>query len=479
MISLNYGRLKRLFNNTLLFALGQFGSTFVSFLLVPLYTNYLTTAEYGKADLVINLTNLLLPLITICITDGVMKFSLDGDHSINQVFTCSFSICLIGFVSSILLFKIIYDYGKVSEYIILFYLILFSRIFYNLVLSYIKSLQKLKLYAIIAIINTVIACVSNIVLLMLVHAGVNGYLTAYVIANTVSIIIASISIRVWKYIKPGYYSNSTLREMSTFSAPLIPNNISNWAMNSMDKYMITYMYDVSYNGVYSVAHKFPSIISMLSAVFNQAWNYSALEEQKNKDYQNYYRQVFLLYSSYMFILASMIMCVIRPIVITWVGTEFSDAWQYTPYLFISTIFSCLTGFYVPLFVIAKKTSSLFISTVAGAVVNLVLNMILIPIWGINGASFATVISYLTVWIIRGELINKYIRVELDKWKAYVNGILLLAQGTILICVDKYYILFQLLFLIIILAFNKKQIYGIILIIRKIINRKNLEENKND
>ena len=450
-------RFKNLFINTILFGIGQFGTTFLGILLVPIYTNCMTKAEYGTADLLINMAAMLLPIVTVCIADGVIKFAFDGRHNVNEVFSVSFFVCFIGIIFSILLYPIIYKYGQITEYILFFYLMLFTNILNNLFLAITKALNQIKTFTIISLIKTLVMLGSNIITLKVFDIGVKGYLFSYIISNIVAVIGCIIADKLYSRIRIRNLKKSVLKEMTLFSLPLIPNNISGWAMNSIDRYMLTYMLDASYNGLYSVAHKIPSIVTMFSSVFNQAWNFSALEEQKSKDSKEYYRSVFKIYSSYMFILSSMVLLVIKPVMLIWVGEEFKEAWMYAPYLLIAVIFSCLTGFYVPLFVTAEKTNMLFVSTLAGAITNIVLNAVLIPVWQINGASLATVITHFVVWFIRGAVIEKYTKVGLNRKKAYCNAGLLMIQGTLLIFSGTYWYISQVIMVGIVLLVNLKEI----------------------
>lgn len=463
-------RFKRLFVNTILFAIGQFGTTILGVVLVPLYTNCMTTVEYGNADLVLNLASMLLPIVTLSIMDGIIKFTLDGEHDEKTVFSVSFFICMLGLVFSCIGYPFIYKYGYIAEYIFFFYLILGTNILNNLFLAYTKALQNIRLYTVLALLRTFTMLISNIVMLTILNVGVKGYLLSYIIANVASCAGAFIYNKLWTKISVMNISKETTKEMVLFSLPLIPNNFSGWAMTSMDKYMLTYLMGAGYNGLYTVAHKIPSVVNMFSSVFNQAWNYSALEEQQSSDYKIYYRTVFRIYSSYMFILASAVLCIVRPVMLLWVGSEFKQAWRYSPYLLISIIFSCFGGFYVPLFVTVKKTNHLFISTMIGTIVNGVLNWKMIPLWGINGASFSTVVTHFTVWLIRGIIIEKYTSIGLNKYKAYVNAILLMTQSTLLIFSGHRWFILQTISLCVILIFNRAEVKVLIEKIVRIVHK---------
>jgi len=465
------GNYKRLILNTVLFAIGQFGPSLLGFFLVPIYTNCMSQSEFGTADLVINLSNLLIPFVSICITDGVVKFSLDGKHDKKSVFSVSFFICLLGSILSFIAYPFIYKYGQISGYVLLFYMVLITSVFNNLLLLYIKSIKRLKLYTIIALVKSAIMLISNIIALRVLNLKTEGFLWSFIISNIAGCLMAVLTARLHHFISIRNLQKKTTKEMVAFSLPLIPNQASISVMTSMDRYMLTYLLDSSYNGLYSVAHKIPDFVGRLSMVFNQAWNYSVLENQTQNIKNNYYQSIYTLYSSYMFIIASIVMMLIRPIMYVWVGSEFRDAWLYAPYLLISIIFSCFTGFYVPLFVICEKTGTLFISTLAGAITNLTLNYLLIPVWGINGASFASAVGYLVVWLMRGIMIKKYVKIEFDNIKAIINAIILILQGTCLIKLALSYFWVQIVILSIVILINIKDIKNLVIFLKNSLLRK--------
>ena len=86
-----------LISNTIIFALGTFGSKLLVFLLMPLYTSVLTTAEYGAMDVVVNVSNMLLPLVIVSINDGVIRFGMDHIYKRRDVFSTGIWVSLAGF----------------------------------------------------------------------------------------------------------------------------------------------------------------------------------------------------------------------------------------------------------------------------------------------------------------------------------------------------------------------------------------------
>ena len=98
---------KKLFSNTLIFAIGTFGSKLLVFFLMPLYTNVLTGAEYGISDLLQQSANLLVPLVTFVITDAVIRFGLDRKVRNSEVLTTGLLTLLAGFVLLILCYPLL------------------------------------------------------------------------------------------------------------------------------------------------------------------------------------------------------------------------------------------------------------------------------------------------------------------------------------------------------------------------------------
>ena len=87
---------KTLVSNTALISLGTFGSKLLVFLMVRFYTGYLTTSEFGTADIITQTCNLLLPIISLGITNGVFRFAIDSNHDKKSVFSSGLYTITLG-----------------------------------------------------------------------------------------------------------------------------------------------------------------------------------------------------------------------------------------------------------------------------------------------------------------------------------------------------------------------------------------------
>ena len=115
-------RNRYLMKNTIIFTLGNFGSKLISFFVVPLYTNVLTTTEYGVVDLVVTVVTVAVPVLTLNISESVMRFALDKDADKQKITQIGTGVLLIGMLVGLLVFPICRSFDKISQYSLYVYL---------------------------------------------------------------------------------------------------------------------------------------------------------------------------------------------------------------------------------------------------------------------------------------------------------------------------------------------------------------------
>ena len=211
-------------------------------------------------------------------------------------------------------------------------------------------------------------------------------------------------------------------------------------MNAMDKYVISFYYGKSLNGLYAVSHKIPTILNTFNIIFFQAWQLSAIEEVKSKDRKEYYASVFRYLSTFMLWVTSAIMFILRPLYAVWVAPEYYDAWKCTPILLFATLFMCFSSFWGSNFIALKKTGGILKSAEIGAALNLALNFLLIPRFELYGAAAATMVGFLATWLVRVWDSRKEITVSLDLKFAVFATLIIVAQIPLLH--TRYYMLYE-------------------------------------
>ena len=406
-------RNKRLLKNTAVFAIGSFATKLISFFLIPLYTHTLTTAQYGQADLLYAICSIIYPFVTLNVAEAIFRFSMDKGVDMRKVITTG----LLCFAGSALLGPVIALLISLSfncmEYFFLLYMFIVLLSASQILLALLKGQEKLKLYMIGNLINIFCVTVCSAVFLVIMHMGVYGYFLAHVIANMIT---ASFIVICGDVFKKRWFiaDRRTFFKMTKYSIVLAPTMLMWWIMNSMDKVMIASMISDSANGIYAVSYKIPSILTAIAAIFNQAWVFSAVSSRYDADRAKYTNAIFSKLFNIICMAAVIIAIFSREIVFILTTPEYYEAWKYTPILLLGFVFTTVSTFVSTSYNVHKDSKGLLLSGVAGAVVNLFLNFILIPLIGIYGAAIATTISYIAVFAYRIFDTKKYVQIRLNK-----------------------------------------------------------------
>lgn len=409
----NKGKHKSLIRNTFIFALGNVGSKLVLFLLVPLYTNYLTTAEYGTADLVFTIGQIVIPFASCGIYAAVIRFGISKKYNRNDVLRNSFRIIGVGSVVTIILTPLLRFYSALSDWKWYMCAYVIVDLFASVEMNYLKAKEKNRSYAVISITRTLILAVSNIIFIVILKTGVPGYLMSTIIAALYAIILSFIVGGLSQDIKNSKFDKALMKEILIFSFPLILNGISWWIIHSSDKVMIELMISASALGVYTVAGKIPSVINVIVSVFSQAWDISSIKEIEGENDTLFFSSVFDKFSTLMFSISIIAVILSKPFMSFYVGISFDSAWLYVPLLLVSAAFGAIGTFFGSFFGPLNKNNLVMYSTIAGAVLNIVINYFAIPKLGIWGAVLGTVISYALIGLFRMFTALKYLKMHIN------------------------------------------------------------------
>lgn len=462
----------KLGKNTLWMTVGSFSTRLLSFFLVPLYTNCLTTAEYGTADLLTVTVNLMIPFLTITASEGILRLTLDKSIDSKQVFTIAINIFLIGLLVLILVSNPVLNMLSLTEYRLFFVAYYATTAITSIFHQFSKGLEHMRVYVCSGILGSFSSIASNIVFLLFFEMGIKGYLLSMIVGNFVHLMYLLLKEKLWKYyLKPSCINSLILKKFLAYCIPLIPNALSWWISNSSDRYMLSYFGGVAMLGVYSVAYKIPSIISVISSVFTGAWQISAVENFGDEKAISFFENVYHKYSSLYIIGCSGVVLFIKIIARILFANEFYNAWPYAIVLTFGAVFHAMGGFLGIIYGAAMKTKQIFVTTLVGAGANIVFNVILIPQWGAMGAAIATLISYLIVWIMRIISSKKFLPMKLN-WKGIISSYIILSVQiviTILEC-SGWWLISAISFLVITII-NKSLLIDIYNLIMDKIKRK--------
>lgn len=402
---------KKLGKDMLLMTIGSLGSKILAFLLVPLYTTVLSTAEYGISDLITTTVSLCFPFFTLIISEPLLQFSLNKENNTAKIWFIAFRIWLIGTLVMFLFSPIVF-FTPLKEYygFVVAYYIGYSM--YNILSYFMRGVNKVKIFSISGVINSAAIIGLNIFFLLVLKIGIVGYLLSQIIASGVACVYIVLAGGVYRYgLQIRNVDKVLQKKMLAYSIPMIPNSVSWWISNASDRFILTFFSGVSVTGIYSVAYKIPTIISMFSSIFNSAWRLSAADEFGSKKSRDFFGDVYSKLTVLLLLLSSLLIAMNKPLASILFARDFYAAWKCVPVLLLSAAFHSFADFFGTIYTTSYKTKYLFQSTLIGAGTNIILNFSLIPFWGAFGAAIATLISYMAVWLFRILHSRKIIKIE--------------------------------------------------------------------
>lgn len=409
---------KRLIKNTLIFTIGNFSTKLLTFLLLPFYTYYLSTEDYGFVDVVSTTISFFIPIITFQLMDGCYRYLITAEDDTKKSRIISNSIIVV--LRNLLIADLIYII--VNLFINLRYSTLILIQFNMAVISSflqqsIRGLKKNHVYAIAGIISTFCMLTSNIVLVVFVGLKAEALIISTIISSISIIIYIFIITKYYKYIDFKTKSTDIANQLVKYSIPLIPNSLNWWVMNVSDRLIINIFLGVSSNGIYAIANKFPQLVQMICNMFNMAWQESAIIEYDSKSRDEFYSNTFDNYSTIVLSAMIVMLSVTRILFTIGINEKFAEAYNYVPFLYFGAVFSTFSSFFGTGYQSSKNTKGAFSSSILGSVINIIVNLLLVPFIGLYAASISTMLSFLFMWLYRIFDTKKYFTIKI-KWNKF-------------------------------------------------------------
>ena len=393
-------RYSRLLSNTLVFTVGKLLSKLLMFFMIGLYTACLTQAEFGTAELITNMANLLIPLACVGISEGIFRSAAAKDGDKEAFFTNGLLVYGVGsviFLCLAPLLTLIPRFGG-SVWLIAAYVVVANL--HTVVSQYLCAIGRTKLFAGQGILNTALVIGLNILFLPVMDFGVTGYVSSIVLADLLTTVFLIFVTRLWRAVKPKSVSRQTVGAMLKFCLPLVPTTIFWWITGVSDRYMVDMMCSPELNGLYTAAYKIPNLLIYAITIFDSAWKLSVSAEDDPEACAAFYSRVWRAYTTVAFLGGGCLILCSRLLASLLFAGDFVDAWVYIPILTFATVFTALCTFLGSVYFASKRTVGSMLTALVGAALNIVLNLLLIPSYQAMGASIATFASYFVVCVLR-------------------------------------------------------------------------------
>ncbi len=394
---------KSLMANTVLFGISTFGARFLTFLLTPFYTRILSSAEYGVTDLLLQTGNLIIPIASVGIANGVIRYGLERSTDKNSIFTTGLLTASAGFVVLLLLSPLLDRVAFLSGYVWLILLYVLVANVHSVCNQFARSIGHVRLFALDGILRTALTILFNILLLAVFPMGVTGYVLANVLADGITTVFVFVRAGLWRFFRLSSLSRRDTIRMLRYSAPLVPSTLCSWIINISDRYLIALLIGSAATGIYAVAERTPA------------------------EKERFFSNVYSVYTAVAFAAASGVILTAQISTRLLAAPGYYAAWRYVPVLTLATTFACLGSFLSSIYMAEQRSTATFATTMLGAACNLVGNFSLIRYWGSMGAAVSTLLSYILIFAVRAVHTRSLLRLHWSFPKLAVSALLLAAQ----------------------------------------------------
>ncbi len=392
------------------YAIGNIGSKLITFLMVPLYTYFVhDTGDFGYYDVCLTVCLLLLPFFTLQLRDGAFRFLLDCDDETQRRRIVSFvartmasSLVITLLVAIVLaLFTDIQHLGYAVGLLIAMSLQeVYSQVF--------RGLGNNRAFVMVGILSALGIGVFSVIFVAYLHWGIRGIFLANIIARLLALVLVEAKVRlITRHTSWNIRIGKVGRDIIRYTLPLLPGSLCWWLTGSSDRLFVTHFLGLDVNGVYAVAIRFTGIINTLAIIFYQAWQETAILQYHSPDRDRFFSRMF---NSYIFLLGIILVGYVFLLKVNYgwlVAPQYHQSLNYIYPLGLSAVLFALSAFFDMGYQCAKDTSRTLPAIVLSAVINVILNFMLIKPLGVYGVILTQVITYTVLFTYRWHDMRRY------------------------------------------------------------------------
>ncbi len=408
----------------------------VTMLLLRVYTEYIPAEDMGTYNVSINYVTFLCSVLYLDIWSGILRYFYDYHTPEGQKkpINCGFAIFGIS-TAAYTVILVVFGQFVTVRYLPLIYLYGLMMNLQNLLGYVARAYGKNVLYASAGLLNSFVTAALNVVLIVGLHMDYSALYLAGCIGYLSNILLVGAGVKIWTLIRLSAFEKPLFVRMLRFSLPLCVNSAAYWFLTSYNSVAVSRMMGMEANGLYAVAIRFGSFISLFTSCFTMAWQEVsyAKEAESKESLSQFYSSAVNAYLRFMGMGAAILLPFIWLIFPLMIADGYSEARNMVPLYILATIASSVSGFLGNIFTAMKKNGLLFYTTVAGSVVNILGVHFLIPRFGVQGASAALFLGFLTIIVFRILLLWNEVSIRID-----VRFLLLLAVVLAVACGIYFY-----------------------------------------
>lgn len=437
------------------YTIGSFFAQGITFISMPIFVNLMSREEYGMTSLYGTWLSIFSILISLDIFSSVGKgrydFKEDYDDYLSSAIWLSF-LCFIIFL--IIGVTFIGRLAQITQLTPILIIILIIQSFFAAIINFVTSKftinYEYKKYVLVSITSSMANLLLSVILILKFNKDkYMGIIYAGLCVNMIFGIILFFSIVKKSNVK---FNKKYWKYALLISIPLIPHSLSGVILSQFDRVMISRALGKGQNGVYSFAYNIASILSVVWAALNKAWIPYFFGKMDKKDYASIrkkYKYYILVFSLITFILMFISPEIVR--IFSYKSKGFREGMSIVPIILISNFFIFLYSLPSNLEFYMRKTYLISLGTFGAGFINIILNSILIRKMGYAGAAWATLISYIALFLYHYVIASKITKYKIFEIKYFIiGGVFIATTGVIFNLLQESIIKRYILVLIVIL-----------------------------
>lgn len=444
--------------------LGNVLSRVIVFALLPIYSKYISPSDYGYYDIVNTYVIFLSSVLCMEIWTTMLRFVFDkkdmeGKYESVKNATFLLFASIIIFTSLILLANLFISIAYLFL-VILYAVSLCCQNFFSYIA---RAFDKNVLFAASGVASSATYVGLNLILILVFNFDYSALYISFIAGSIIQCLIVGINVRPYSHINLRKFNVLEIKSMLKFSWPLGINIGAFWFLNSYSKTAIVNAMGTEVNGYFSMGAKFGAIIQFLSACLIMAWQEKAFEQGSKDNQSKFFGEMISTYIKLIFCGGAIIIPFVFLIYPLLIDEQYQRGMEIVPTFILATIMSVFASFLTAIFAAIKKTYNVFLTTLVGAIVNIIAVHALIPSVGINAAAISMVCGFaacilMRLWKIQnliGTDIN-WVKICIDIIPCTIIAIVCFYSNSIWINIISLSILF-ILFIII----NKNEVKSIV------------------
>ena len=429
-------KLKSLIKHSLIYSISNVASKASGLILLPIYTSYFSVEEFGRLGLLLITILIISQFIQLGQNQSIVRLTTTAEYEEESksiffsIFIFVFCVVIIFFVLSFSILKLFPNlfiteidyslYVKICVFIISFFVL------NNIFMNKLRASEQSGIYTIINMLKLSATLVISVYLIVVQNLGIESVLYAQLIGEILSFIVVLPSMMKQMELN---FNVLILKEALKFGLPLIFSTLAINLLNGSDRYMLKFLAGEKAIGLYELGYRVSSILNMLIVTpIGISLLPAAYKMYKQQGDKNYYSSL-LTYLTIGMVWAGISLAFFGNdiIKIFALNSDYYPASDVVPIIILSFVFFGLSmvsslGMYL-----TGKTVFVAVITFFSALLNIALNYIFIPEFGMMGAAVNSTISFFILFVLSSVIANRYYSIPFEFMKVFI----LISAGVLL------------------------------------------------